>query len=56
MVQGMEKFPIMFHGSKMNLCAWPEEGLAERSALLQELEAPHVSRGLAPGPQEHPPA
>ena len=56
MVQGMEEFPVMFHGSKTNLCAWPEEGLAEESVLLQELEVPHVTRGLTPGPQEHPPA
>lgn len=51
-VQGMEKIPHYVHGSKMNLCARPEEGLAEGSALLQrELEAPHASQGLTPGPR-----
>lgn len=48
----MEKIPHYVHGSKMNLCARPEEGLAEGSALLQrELEAPHASQGLTPGPR-----
>ena len=52
MIQGMENVPIVFPGLKMNLCAWPEEGLAEGSALLLgEREAPPVSWGLAPGPQ-----